>query len=624
MRSTGLTLFLALAAVLIGAAGFWQWREGNFDGLFGSPPVAIGQRLFDGVAPEDVRHIRVSVSGVEAVFSRHGSDWQAESPWRDRMDPRAAAAIIRFTFGMRVEDLAEARKIDPSAAGLGDQAVEIRLEDVRRRSLAGYRLGGVAPWMAEVEGADAPLATVFVRPLEKTRKGHVYLCAGDITPLFKEGLKFLRDHRPFHFNPADLAKIRIRSQQGDLSLGRESAGGPWRIIKPLDLPTDPLAVRSLLEGLFNLQATRVMDRSELAPPAVDAAAKPGQISITSFGPEAEIVLELLPAESPDAEEVRATVSDRPGTLFVLPLKPEPGMVSLSGLPLGLNDLRDPVLTRLNVAALRSISIQPATGPAILISREPSKPWMVEINGVRGEASEENLFRLLKAVTTSRATGFESDAATDFTPWGLDRPVLNLTFLSHDHQAFGLRFGMDARGGVFANRSGTPTVMRVDESFLPAVAVRPYEWRHSRLWSVDRVNLLAISRSMEGRPPLVLRYRFNEESWEASRDGVDLGAKLDPARANHMLAVLEGLKVSRWLAADDEAAAAALASPMLRMTVTELTVDADGETSGVMDRSLVFAPADVPGFYYGRLDGESHPFLLDAETYGKLSMELLEP
>ena len=622
MRSLGTTFVLALVAALLVFLAAWQWREGNFDLLFGEPPTAVGERIYDSFTPEQVKHIRISAGGASAAFTLRENGWQATTPWQDRMDPRAALGIIRFTLGMRVEDVADAEKVDSTAAGLGDGSVKIRLEDADRRPLANYKLGRVTSWMAEIEGAEQPVPTVFIQSRDRHYRRHVYICAGDINPLFKDGLKFLRDHRPFYFNPVNLEKIRIRSQQGDLTLGRATPQSPWRIVKPLDLPTDAAAMKKLLEGLFELQATRVSDRTAGVSSIADAA-KPGQIAITPFGSEIDTVLEILPPESPDAHSVQATVNDRPGSLFELPLKPEPGFVSLADLPLAMNDLRDSVLTRLNIASLGAISIKPATAPEILITREPPKPWMTLIDGVSREANEENLFALLKAVTTSRATGFESDAATNFAPWGLDRPVLTLRFLSHDNQVLELRFGIDTRGGVFVNRLGTPTVMRVDPALLSSISVRPYEWRHSLLWSLDRVNLLAIRRAENGGSPLELKYQFNTEAWQASRDGEDFTPMLDPARANFMLSVLEGLKVSRWLAANDEKAVAALEKPSLTITVTDLTVDEEGETTGVMDRTVIFAPADKPGFYFGRLDKEPHPFLLDAETFGKLAVEVLE-
>lgn len=626
MRSLGSTFLLAIVAAALCVVAAWQWREGSFDSLFGPPPVPVGQRLYTSFTPKDVRHIRVSGNGANAIFSLGENGWQAATPWTDRMDPRAAVAIINFTLGMRVEDLAPLDEINPATAGLGEISINIRLEDARHNPLAKYKLGRVTPWKAEVEGIEQPVPTVFVQPRDLSRKRHVYSCTGDINPLFKDGLRFLRDHRPFYFNPITLQKIRVRSQQGDLTMGRATPQSPWRIIKPLDLPTDLASMKTLIEGIYELQAVRVSDRASATLPANHSAEKAIQIALLPFGTETETLLEIFPPETPEALEVNAIVSDRPNTVFSLPLKPDAGLVSLADLPLSANELRDPTLTRLNIQSLRGIAILPATGTPITISRNPPQPWMASIDGVTSEANEENLYSLLKAVTTSRATGFESDAATDFTPWGLHRPILTLRFLGEDNQALEIRFGIDGKGGFFVNRLGTPTVMRVDEALIAAIAVRPYEWRHSRLWSVDRVNLVSIKQTRGSDPPLMLKYTFNPEGWLAERDGKDLTPSLDPARANYMLSVLEGLKVSRWLSTTDENAIAALKNPLLTLTVTEFAVDDEGETTGVRDRTVAFAPAapgENPGFYYGRLDKEEHPFLLDRETYLKISGELLE-
>lgn len=626
MRSLGSTFVLALVAALVCAVAGWQLQQGNFDSIFGAPPTAVGQRLYTSFKPDEVKHIRISSNDTSATFSRMENGWQASTPWTDRMDPRAAVTIINFTLGMRVEDLAEAEKIDPLKAGLKESAITIRLEDANHRPLANYKLGRVTPWKAEVEGMEQPQSTVFVQPRDKNRKHHIYSCTGDITLLFKDDLGWLRDHRPFYFNPITLRKIRIRSQQGDLTLGRETPQSPWRIVKPLDLPTDPAAMKTLLEGIYELQAVKVSDRASVTLPSSDSAAKTAQIAMVPFGSETETQLEIFPPESPEAHEVKATVSDRPGTIFDLPLKPEPGLVSLAALPLAVNDLRDPTLTHLNIQSIRGISIQPVTSPEILITREPPRPWMALIDGKSQEANEENLYALLKAVTSSRAIGFESDAATDFTPWGLNRPILKLRFLGQDNQGLELRFGIDGKGGYFANRLGTATVMRVDPSLVASIAVRPYEWRHSRLWSVDRVNLIAIERKLDAAPPLILKYKFLDESWQADQEGQDLSGKLDPVRTNFMLSVLEGLKVSRWLSPTDEGAIAALTTPSLAITIVEKTLNDEGDFTGLANRTVTFAPAapgNNPGFYYGRLDRETHPFLMDRGTYQKLAGDLFE-
>jgi hypothetical protein len=169
-------------------------------------------------------------------------------------------------------------------------------------------------------------------------------------------------------------------------------------------------------------------------------------------------------------------------------------------------------------------------------------------------------------------------------------------------------------------------MRVDESLVAAIAVRPYEWRHARLWSVDRVNLTAIERKVAADPPLILKYKFKEESWQAERNGQDISDMLDPVRANFMLSVLEGLKVSRWLSPGDDAATTALNHPSLVFAVIEKTVNDEGDFAGIANRKLTFAPpatGQKPGFYYGRLSTESHPFLITREIYQKLAADLFE-
>jgi hypothetical protein len=624
MRSIGFTLVLALTAVLVCGLAAWQWLGGNFDSILGVPPTPVGKALYPSFTPDQVKHIRISQSGVSASFSLTDSGWQAETPWQDRMDPRAAVGIINFTLGMRVEDVAEYDDIDAHKAGLRESGIEVRLDGANHQTLARYKLGRRTPWHAEVEDFEKPVPTVFIWTRDPDRKKHVYSCTGDIAPLFKDGLKFLRDHRPFYFNPVTLQKIRIRSDQGELTLGRAAPDSPWRVVKPLDLGTDPVAIKTLIEGLYELQAVKVSDRAAVTLPASGTAAGVGQIALTAFGSETETLLEIYPPETPEDGDAKATVSDRPTTVFDLPIKPEQGLVSLADLPLSVNDLRDPTLTNLNIQSLRGIAIQPTTGTEIIISINPPQPWMATIDGVTREANEERLFTLLKAATEGRAIGFESDAATDFTPWGLDRPFLRLRFLGQDNRALELAFGIDGKGGFFVNRTGTPTVMRVDESLVASIAVQPYEWRPARLWSVDRMNLVTIERSTGAESPLFLKYSFAAETWDATRDNQRV--EIDPARANYVLGILEGLKVTRWLSSTDEAAATALTSPLLTFTVLEKTTDDLGDFKGFITRSVRLAPnipGPNPGFYYGRLDSDPYPFLLDRETFGKLATDILD-
>jgi Domain of unknown function (DUF4340) len=630
MRSLGFTFLLLLLASAVCGVAVWQWKGGDFEDLLGAPPTPVGGRIYDGFTRPEVKHIRISQGGVVAGFDLTEKGWQATAPWKDRMDPRAAVGIIDFTLAMRVEDLADRDDIDSQKAGLGESGTEIRLEGADHQPLARYKLGRRTPWLATIKDMADPVATVFVLPRDENHKSHIYACTGDINPLFKDGLKYLRDHRPFYFNPLAVRSIRIRSEQGEVTLNRETPESQWRIVKPGDFPTDRQAIVSLLEGLYELQAVKVSDRTAVTLPATTPAARSGLIAIASFGSETETVLEIQPPDPPDARDVRATVSDRPDTVFDLPQKPEPDLVSLASLPLAVNDLRDPKLTNIrkeNVELLRRIVIQPATGPEIVLSRTPPQRWMVTIDGVTQEANEERLYTLLKMAVEDRAIGFESDAATDFTPWGLDKPVLKLTFATEDAaQDIQLAFGISSKGGCYVNRVGTPTVMEVDRPLVDAIPRRTYEWRQSRLWSIDRLNRLIIGRKRGDEPPLNLHYNFSTEEWTANSNRQDLSPALIPARANYLLETIEGLKATRWLSPDDESAAKALLKPALIFKVIEDQTDELGDATGRITRDLLLAPGSAvadPAFYYGRLGGDPQPFLLDRDTYQKLASDLLE-
>ena len=628
MRSILLTLLLCLAAAAAVGLASWRWAGNDFESILGVPATLPGQLLYSSFKAEQVKFIEVSQNGVKAKFSLGPHGWQADSPWADRMDPRAAGAIISFTLGMKVEDFANTGEIDLQKAGLADNGTNIRLFDSQRARLAKYRLGRRTPWLAPAETEDGlPVPTVFILVREGKRENQVYSCTGDITPLFKDGLKFLRDHRPFYFNPVALQKIRIRSAEGEFTLGRESPKMPWRLVKPLDLATDVEAVKSLISGIFELQALKLTDRAALTVANKGITTNSIEIAISSFGSEIETRLEIAPPEKPESGTAMATVSDRPETIFELPLKPGQEMVSLANLSLSLNELRDSTLTNLNIQSLRAIAILPATGSEILISRTPPQPWMATFGGVAQVANEERLFTLLKAVTEARASGFETDAATDFTPWGLDRPFLKLRFLGLDDQVLELAFGIDSRGDYFVNRSGTPSVMRVDPALISSIAVRPYEWRSSRLWSVDRNQLFALTLSKNAQEPLVLKYNFFDDTWAATQAGKDLSSELDPSRAGYLLGILEGLKISRWLAPGDDAAINALAAPVLSFTLVEKASDDFGDATGeLITRTVHLAPnvqAGTPGFYYGRMDSDENPFLLDLETFNKLSIDLMD-
>lgn len=611
--------------MLLGMLAMWQFRDGNLHRMLGKPPTPLGKKIFPDFNPDDAVKIRLRTDGVDAEFVKTARGWHAKRPWNDRMDSRAALAIIGLTSSTIAEDLTPRDRLDPDAAGLRSGSYAIQIENAKDETIAFYRLGRRTPWEYLSAAKDAtPAPTMYLLPLERGRKSHVYAATGDILPLLKDNFKFLRDHRPFYFNPLNLEKIRIKTAQGELTLGRASRTSAWRIVKPLDLGTDPKTMKILLESLFELQAIKVSDRSELALPENDADSAGMEIALHPFDAEEEVTLEIFPPEQPDSRTAKAIVSDRPDTAFDLLMKSEPEMISISDLPLTVNELRESTLCNLNITSVRGIAIEAVSAPVILITRQPPAPWMVSVNQIQKEANELRLYELLKAVTETRALSFVTDSAPDdLSPWGLDRPVLKLTFLAENRQSLTLLFGLDTKGDLFAKRKDSPSIMSVDPDFLEKVAVRQHEWRHARLGSFNRVDLKSLKRKGAGGEELELVYDAIGDTWRAAQNGEDVTAVLDPLKANFLMGAIESLQVIHWLSEEDQEAQEALKKPFLNLEIVQHTVDEFGGSTGETREILTMGIHPRNGKSYGRKASDGSCFTLPEEALLKLNVPLLD-
>ncbi|MDB6077835.1 MAG: hypothetical protein JWO82_1582 [Akkermansiaceae bacterium] len=390
----------------------------------------------------------------------------------------------------------------------------------------------------------------------------------------------------------------------------------------------PTAVVTLLSDLYNLQARKISNRSEVTLPPAEAG-KGETIAVRHFGETQETILQISPPVTPNAETVHATISNRPDAVFELIRKPisgpagakggaDEGVVSLASLPDTVGELRNQTLTNLNGAQLGGIRIEPSTGiPIDLVRESPKSDFKVVIGNYQQPPNLESLQKLLVLITKAKVAGFVNDAATDLSPYGLDHPSLTLSFASFSKSSkddFKLIFGQGRDGTWYSARAGVPTVMKMDEAFIREIKVHPWDWRNTVLWSISAVDLKSIVRRIGNAPELTLEWNFGPETWAAREGPKDRSAEIDKTRANHLLDTLVNLRVANWLSPDDEDANKALQAPLMTLNLIVNTVDSEGQSSGVATRKLEIAPGGsgltTRKTFYGRLDGEASPFVLN--------------
>ncbi|WP_367873739.1 DUF4340 domain-containing protein [Luteolibacter sp. Populi] len=660
MRSVTFTLLLFVLAASVTVVAALRIKEGNLSRLFGAPPVEPGRYLykFDG---EKVRHIQLGGNGFIVDCTWDKGLWTAEGRrvnregggatttvlWKDRLDPRVADTIGQFTLGTQVVDVIPEGKLDTSKGGLKEGKIGVKIEDGKGELLATYLLGHSTKWVHIDPQTKQDYPTVFVQPLDPGRSDDTYVCTGDIRAVFRDGFRHLRDHHPFLFNPLQLEAVRIQDGEKELLLSRTGATTPWRITKPLELKTNPEAVKKLLTDLLNLRAVEVKDRSEVTLPEASTNGRQ-RFGLRHFGQKTEVVLEVMPPVTPEAETVFATVSDRPGTVFELRLKPLPAvtlpsvpstpgmppppvvkddMVALAELPDTIDELRDSRLSLLVAESLQGILISSSTGPEIVLSRaQVGADWLYR-NAKGGEEEKANpitLVRLHDAITKSKVLKFVNDAATDLTPYGLDRPSISLRFVSFGSESFELVFGQSKDGTWYAMRAGVPIVMKIDQQVIDNISTQLWQWRQPYIWSLSDVNVLGVERQMTGKPDLLLEYDVVKQLWRAREGSTDRSPELVLARADKLLQGVIGLQVEEWLAPDHADAAVALASPTLRFEVTAKQFNEQMVEIGVAQHLLTLAPGPAgPGtkFYYGRVDKDPNPFRIVAQSAERLEVDV---
>lgn len=639
MRSITFTILLALvAAITLGAAGL-RIIEGDLARIMGSPATPIGERLYD-FDPAKVSRIVLKGNGVLAVAERGEGGWEVteperERPWRDRMDPRIAQALLAFTLDTRVEGSVSTAKAEASSLVFEDSTIGVRIvgEAPESDPLALYVLGQRTAWFGVDPESGTNIPTVYVAPQDRGRDNFIYACLDpiDINGLLGNDFSRLRDHHPFLFHPNMIRSLRISNRSGELRLSRATPDELWKIVKPLELKTDKDAVLELIQGLYNLEAVRLRQRSEVTLPTGDASSRE-QIALQGFGSEEELVLEIhRTTDADDDDVVLASVSNRPDTIFELPNLPapsadgSPGPTTLSGLPLSVNELRDPTLSAIDPAAVQAIRISPATSDDILIARDqPQERFRLLVEGKPpAEPNESALFSLLTTVTEGRVAGFVSDTATDLAPHGLDAPFLSIRFLAFDGTTIQIDFGEAPDGEIRAIRSGTTSVVRIDSNMLALIPTRPWEWRDPAVWRLATPDVAGIVRQIGESPPVALGYQFAAERWTAEVDGQNRSAELATDQANLLLDQLVNLRARHWLRPNHPTAQSALATPGLGIRVLIREYDELGEFVGTRIEELVVGAnqTEVGTTFYGRSSRDPDPFLLDPEVIEKLAVDL---
>lgn len=643
MRHTP-TILLALLATILGGLVLVH-TDGKYSAsLFGVPAIEPENPLFEVAKLDQVRRIALSNSeGVQATFRISDNHWVAETPWKDRADPLFIRSLFQFTAGLKVQEVLPRKDLDLEKFGIKKGSIRITMLDAQGKKICDYRLGRQAAWHVPTDDGQKTLTTNYIRVMDKELRHNIYLCStevGQINALFNNNFSRFRDHHPFYFSHKYLDKARIQNTEGEVVISRNSLRAPWSITKPLDLQVDPKALSEFFTNLVRLTAIKVEDRANVTlPTAEDNAAHSRQIAIHSRGMDKDFTLSIYPPANEDDTVALATMSNRPDTIFYLPITSNiPDTISLSQFQTGVNDLRSKTMTNINGPQLESIIIRPLGRPPTLITRTKQTTWRVLRSKGYEVANENSIIDLLTAVTRDKIEKFVTDAATDLTPYGLNNPKLLLGFNFFNKKSpIRLAIGRGPDGEkIFAHLIGTPNIWEISQETYGKIAIHPWQWRTSHVWHIPKIDIDHIEIIKKGQDPIGLQYAHFSKKWTATRGQgdqmTDATADMNPNRANILLSNLESLTTNQWIGPTHPLATKALQSPDTIIRIRVKQIDDQGNQTTPITKTLKIAHTRGKLIYFAKIDttpagpdseGEASYFLLDPETVTKLYVNLFK-
>lgn len=649
MRIVWTTLLLLLTALCVTVA-LMTYQGHTMLGMIGYHTYEKDRPLFD-LSNEDLQDIswcRIACQNETLVAQRMPDTglWWITSPWTDRLDPRIMADIFRFTAGTTVVDTIKLNNTTRSVMkefGVESNPVAITLKkqgNHRDTTLARYILGNKAPWIVEHPETKQSNETTYLRTDYYGADSRIVVAEGYILPIFKEGIRHLRDHRPFLLHHSQPAKIVIKHNKQIITLERANPTANWCITAPLDIPTDSEATKTLLAALETLTATRVTNYAESDLPRLPDD-KIITISIEKFSFDQEhslmppIILSIYLPDAASATMAKATVSDR-NAIFDLPLEEVSGLPGVSTMPLTLAQLRSKKLGVLERDSIESILIQHRSASPLVLrrfegnrSRGLREEWIFSLGDGNFElVNADQLAELISILYASPVEGVATDAPISLAPYGLETPSLRCQISYANKPPVALFFGQGPSGQWYAYQFGLPTVYILAEDTVLAFDTDPLAWRRTQLLNFNRFDLQSVTIKHSDAPALELQYDHLDDSWKASADGKDVTIEINPNRANKYIEKLSSLNATSWLPKDSPHARKALETPSFTLVIDLLdrSTAQPGETPTAKTITLQLAPGNTnpdPSFYYGRVSTQLEPFILRKEMFYLLKSSLSE-
>jgi hypothetical protein len=457
--------------------------------------------------------------------------------------------------------------------------------------------------------------------------GAVFVVGDALKKLLEKDVNAWRDHRLTDLAATDVTKMTIKNAAGEIELQR--AGDHWKIVKPLDARADDQKVNDLVAQVTNLQIQSFV-ADDKANAAAYGLADPRGV-VTLYTPSDAKGTELMigasptvPAEAPkpsaagspppppkEADTVYARLPARQ-SIYTVPKSIE------DILKLKPNELRDRSFVRLNPDMVDRIKITPAAGAPFTLGRK-DKVWSV-LAPASGQAIDAaKPAELMQKLGSTMVTDFVADSAADLAKYGLDHPVLQVTFSSFasentaetnagEKTIAAVSFGRTEGANVYARVEEEPFIVSVPRTVLDDIPAEPLLWQPLNIFQAEPEKVGVLEEKAKDRPELAFT-RSGKGDWTLTKGS----GPVDQAKVQSVVNTLSRLHAVRWVGAVKPEYG-------LDAAATGLSFELTGDPKTRRTLFLGVVTPDQMG--YARVDGKEGAFLVSRPDYDTLLQALV--
>lgn len=343
----------------------------------------------------------------------------------------------------------------------------------------------------------------------------------------------------FTIESGKLEEIRVQAAAGESTTVRRS-GTDWQIVEPEKVEADSGEVGSLVSTLETLEMQRVIDEN---PASVSGfGLEPARFSV-AFKTEGDATPKRLDVgnRTPTGADLYARVEGQPRVFLISSYVED-------SLKKSTFDLRDKTVLAFVREDVDSLTLQPATGPALAFAKKDStwrftKPIgaKADFGGVDGIVSRLSTLRM-KSVAAA-------DGTADPKKFGLDKPQTTATVGSGSAQAT-LVIGAKADDtSLYARDLSRPLVFTVESSLLDDLKKNPddlrirdlFEFRSFSAVGID-IALGANSHSFGKEKPAGADQASAAEVWKQTKPEAK---DVDQTKMTDLLTSLSNLRAASF-------------------------------------------------------------------------------